>query len=109
MPDIKPIPRFMLSSLLLSFTIGYCPELFILYMLVIHVPHHYIMNWEYMKQTPKYSVVLLIITSTLMGIIGNSFEPNEHMDLIIAITKGIILSHIFYEEVYIFKNNAIEN
>ncbi len=108
MPEIKRIPRFMLSSLLLSFTIIHCPDLFMLYMLAIHVPHHYSMNWDYMKKTPKFSVILLIVTSTLMGIIGNSFEPNEHMDLIIAITKGIILSHIAYEEMYIFENNTIK-
>lgn len=108
MPNIKPIPRYMLSSLLLTFSITHCPDLFMLYMLVIHVPHHYSMNWNYMKQTPKFSVVLLIVTSTLMGIIGNSFEPNEHIDLIITITKGIILSHIAYEEKYIFKNDTIK-
>ena len=78
-------------------------------MIAIHVPHHYIMNWDYMKQTPRFSVLLLVITSTLMGIIGNSFEPNEHMELIMTITKGIVLSHIAYEEIYIFKNNSLEN
>ncbi len=109
MPNFKYIPRYLWSGSLLLFTMNYSPELFMLYMLAIHVPHHYSMNWEYMKQTPKFSVGLLIITSTLMGIIGNSFEPGENMELIITITKGIILSHIAYEELYIFKNNVIEN
>ena len=109
MPEIKSIPRYIWSSSLLLFTMNYCPDLFIIYMIAIHVPHHYIMNWDYMKQTPRFSVLLLVITSTLMGIIGNSFEPNEHMELIMTITKGIVLSHIAYEEIYIFKNNSLEN
>jgi len=109
MPEIKQIPRYLWSGFLLLFTMNYSPELFIFYMLTIHVPHHYCMNWAYMKKTPKFSVLLLVVTSTLMGIIGNSFESGENMELIIDITKGIVLSHIAYEEVYIFKNNVIEN
>lgn len=109
MPIIKSIPRYFWSTSLLLFTINYSPELFIIYMLTVHVPHHYSINWEYMEQTPRFSVLLLVVTSTLMGVIGNSFEPGENMNLIITITKGIVLSHIAYEELYIFKNNVIEN
>ena len=108
MPEIGKIPKYVWSSTLLFTTQTY-PELFVLYMLAIHVPHHYKMNWEYMKQTPRFSVLLLIITSCIMGFMGNSIDTNDNMDLIMTITKGIIISHIVYEEKYIFNESMIKN
>ncbi|OUU13228.1 MAG: hypothetical protein CBB97_26430 [Candidatus Endolissoclinum sp. TMED37] len=109
MPYFKPIPRYALSTSLLMFSYQYCPELFIFYMLSIHVPHHYQMNWEFMKQTPKFSILLIVFTSITMGFIGNSMDILENTDLL-ALTKGIIISHIFYEELFIFNiHNSIKN
>ena len=108
MPEIGKIPRYVWSSSLLLTTQSY-PEFFILYMLIIHVPHHYKMNWKYMKQTPNFSILLLIITSCLMGFIGNSIDANVNIELVMTITKGIIISHIVYEEKYIFDENMLKN
>ena len=78
MPYFKPIPRYALSTSLLMKPYQYCPELFIFYMLSIHVPHHYQMNWEFMKQTPKFSILLIVFTSITMGFIGNSMDILEN-------------------------------
>ena len=109
MPKSNRIPRYIFSASFLLFSYEYFPELFILYMLAIHVPHHYKLNWEFMKQTPKFSVLLIVFTSIFMGFIGNSVDGLDDGQLL-STTKGIIISHIIYEELFIFRNeNTIEN
>lgn len=109
MPRSPTIPRYIVSASFLLFSYQYFPELFILYMLTIHVPHHYRLNWEFMKQTPKFSVLLIVFTSVFMGFLGDSINDLEN-DLLLTTAKGIIISHIIYEELFIFRNeNTIEN
>ena len=108
MPEIYKFPRYIWSTMLLAITIQK-PELFFLYMIMIHVPHHYQMNWEYMKINPRQSFALIVITTLTMGHIGTLMGDNIYLDTIVDLSKGIIISHIAYEELYIHNNETITN
>jgi hypothetical protein len=103
MPEISNIPRYVWSTALLMTTIQ-IPELFFAYMVLVHVPHHYEMNWKYMKENPRMSFALILVTTLLMGHTGTMLGDNIYADSIVNVSKGIIVSHIVYEELFVHKN-----
>lgn len=78
-------------------------ECLLYYMTFIHVPNHYKTNWYLMKKIPLQSVGLLSISTCLIIFLGQQYYMENNM-LMNDIIKGIIVSHIFYEELYIFND-----
>jgi hypothetical protein len=103
MPELKNIVnKTTLSALMIMSFFVINPNLFLYYMVFIHVPNHYLMNWNSLKQNSIYSIILLSFTTLISMIIANN-PSLVQSDLIEHISKGLIFSHIIYEESYIFK------
>lgn len=101
-PKIKLIPRFLMSSLFLLFSLFYYPNLFLYYMLFIHVPNHYNLNWQYLENKKLKTISTLSFSTTLFLIMGDKFYFLSSNPLVLDCLKGIIISHIIYEESFIF-------
>ena len=78
-------------------------EFLLYYMSLVHVPNHYKINWNLMKKLPLQSVGLLSISTFLIMFLGEQFYM-ENNALMNDVLKGIIVSHILYEELYIFND-----
>ena len=109
MPIIKDIPRYAWSFLFLQFSIMNSPTLFFIYLTFIHVPHHYRMNWSTLKKNPKMSVGIVLLTTIIIEILGKDFHTIMLNDSIMSVIKGIIMSHVIYEEIGIFPFKKIDN
>lgn len=101
-PKNKFIPRYLFSYILLLISIFYNHNILIFYMLIIHVPNHYYLNWKYIKNKKIQNISVLSITTTLFLKMENTF----YFISLTPFVKGIIISHIIYEESFIF--NFIE-
>lgn len=109
-PKINNISRSFIVCCMLFMSTYYTPNLFIYYMTFVHVPNHYISNWYYLKKTPYLSLINLIV-NTITITITSLFNKNVYINnpLIHTIIKGIIISHIIYQEIFIHKNNYKTN
>lgn len=106
MPEIKCCNQTVLSAMMLLSFFLINPSIFLYYMIFIHVPNHYLMNWNVLSKEKKLSIVLISITTAISMILGNTYLiENEFVD---TIAKGLIISHIIYEETYIFKSIPLE-
>ena len=107
-PKIKQIPRFLLSSIFLLFSLSR-PELFFLYMALIHVPHHYNLNWKYLKKAPLLSIISLSVSTFFSLLLSHNYGTIVYKNPFILDTiKGIIVSHIIYEETYLYENDFFD-
>lgn len=75
-------------------------NLFLYYMLFIHVPNHYKMSFDYVKDHLKETVALIVGGSILLNTISyNPINVNPDLDWV---SKALIIAHIAYEELHIF-------
>lgn len=92
----------ILTGLLLLYFIFLDNESLFIYLTCLHVPNHYKLNWKYLIQNKTFSLLVVGITTIVFHYFGDYyfdlFQNPFYMDII----KGIILSHIIYEEKYIF-------
>lgn len=105
MPLINLFPKFLISTIILLIFININPLYFVYYMIFLHVPNHYKINLIMMRKQPIYSVSLISIISIISTYIVNSnliLYPITH-----KIARGIIFSHIIYEELYVHKNKLV--
>lgn len=105
--DMPKIPEIgnqtVLSALMLLAFLTFEPSLFLYYMIFIHVPNHYLMNWSLLSKHKKYSIILIAFT-TMISIIAGETSGIMESHIVETISKGLIISHILYEETYIFKS-----
>ena len=102
MPEIKGIPRYLWSFLFLQFSIMNSPILFFLYMMFIHVPNHYKMNWSELKKDPKMSLMVILSSTFFIELFGRDLHTLMLNESLMSVMKGIIMSHVIYEELEIF-------
>ena len=101
MPKIDNIiNKTCLSTLMLSYSIAVDYKLLLYFMCLFHVPNHYFMNKKVLNNNKKLSFLAISIITILSIIIGNTHFIQTHIADIIG--KGLIISHIIYEETYIF-------
>ena len=108
MPQVFPNSEYSTSLLLVFLSLFYNHDIFFVYMLIFHVPHHYYMNKDVIKENMNFNIGILLLTtiSCLSGIrVFDIFDSS----LLIDLSKGIVISHILYEELYIHKNNSNTN
>ena len=80
-------------------------NIFLYYMLFIHVPNHYKMSFEYIKDHLKETVGLIAGFTLLLNTISyNPINTGTELDWL---TKALIIAHIIYEEMHIFKDVPI--
>ena len=109
MPIIKNIPRYIWSFLFLQYATTSNIELFFCTWCVLHVPNHYRLNWNYIKQNGKMSV-FVIIGKTLYYWSGlvDTYDLVVN-DGFMSIVKGIVMSHVIYDEFFIFNDEKIDD
>ena len=76
-------------------------DLFFPYMTCLHVPNHYKNNWIYIKQNKLRNLAIIIGFTLITSILGNDII--YHSDRLYQIYKGIVISHIIYEEYLLSK------
>lgn len=101
MPQIKDIPRYYFSSSFITLSLLLNPSVFYWYMITIHVPHHYQMNWKLLKDKPKFSKQIIIGFSLICSIFTPVYDDIISNDLLCDIGKALVISHILYEEMFI--------
>ena len=99
--------RYFLTFFLLILSIEFNIDLLYLYMIFLHVPNHYKMNMDLLKKYAKESIITISLCSSLFLLIGDKYDNIFYGELI-NFVKGIIISHILYGELYIYREK-IEN
>ena len=87
-------------TMLFSFVIQ--PDLFYIYMIFVHVPNHYYYNRNVICENLVRNFIFIFIFSLFFSLIGENdiiFHP-----ILYPIYKGIITSHVIYQEKYIHNN-----
>ena len=102
MPSINNVPRYVLSTSLLPMFAVHNPT-FYMYMLLVHVPNHYRMNWKYIQPKLVFNLGVLIIFTVLFSFGGEMFFQHFVNDYFVDIMKSIVIAHIVYEEAFIHK------
>lgn len=103
MPLHNIYQRYLSITLFIVSCLLYNPDLLYVYMLFIHVPNHYVMNWKVLEKNKPLSQTILTVSTFIMVLLGERFFYLTENNFFIDIIKGIIISHILYEEFYIYK------
>lgn len=96
--ELARVPKYVLSGALLFASIRYDPNILFGYMVLLHVPNHYIMNWKFMKDEPYQNIGLVVAFSLLLVFSGEYFPWIFDSQLLFDMSKGIIVSHVIYNE-----------
>lgn len=117
--DFKKIPPFVafvvlskFSEILFKFSLLGVPtlsfdDIFFFYMVFLHVPNHYIMNWNFIKKQKGESFFIVGLFSIIFLLSENNIDlSNINMNLM-NVGKAFILSHIMYNEKYVYKKNIV--
>ena len=95
------VPKYVMSGALLFVAINFDPNILYGYMVFVHVPNHYKTNWKYIKVSPLKNIGGIIVFSLMLFCIGELFPFLFESKEIFAMSKGIIISHVLYNELYI--------
>ena len=68
----------------------------------IHVPNHYKMNWSELKKDPKMSLMVILSSTFFIELFGRDLHTLMLNESLMSVMKGIIMSHVIYEELEIF-------
>jgi hypothetical protein len=102
MPKIGVVPRYVWSAATLAFCIFGSPDAFLAYMVLIHVPNHYRIQWKYLKGDLVKSAALVFIATALFVLGEQTFDlatqSSSFQEPILSIAKSMIMGHILYEE-----------
>ena len=82
-------------------------DIFTIYMVLIHVPKHYIKCWKFVKNYKEILVVLVLLLSVPGYEIIDDLYNLDHN--IIELVESIIIGHILYNELYIDNEKCIHN
>ncbi len=105
MPKISKIPRYTLSIFMVFSLFFINPLIFLVYMLLVHVPHHYMMSWQFLKKEKLKSFLTILFSSGLLLKSGLYFEVYLKNSMLFNGVKGLIISHIIYEELFVHLNS----
>ena len=107
MPEItifnvdKRRTQYILSALFVLSLYKIPIELFVIYMVFIHTPNHYKMSWFYIKDNLKETLILVLGFG--FALLNLDYLNNLSFPIIYFI-QGIIISHIIYQETFVFDN-----
>ena len=95
------VPKYVMSGALLFAAIHFDPNILYGYMVFVHVPNHYKTNWKYIKANPWKNIGGIIIFSLLLFGLGEFYPFLLESNQLFAMSKGIVISHVLYNELYI--------
>lgn len=104
-PIIKNSNEKRQKLLLCAFFVGLTivnNNLFFLYMVLIHVPKHYFYNRYTIKKRLVNNLSFIFIFTLLLDVIGKNIFIFDNT--LYPLYKGIITSHVIYQEKYIHNN-----
>ena len=107
MPNLKFLPDYIFSCLLLKSAIDFNHNILFVYMLISHVPNHYKTNWIYIKQNTHINISFIIFFTFFLTYIGLTYPYLYDSKMIFDISKGLVISHVIYNEIYIHNNITI--
>ncbi len=107
MPKQIYIPDYILSFILIQLAINYNYNILFVYMILSHVPNHYKTNWIYIKENSFTNIYFISIFTFFLTYIGLTFPYLYESKMIFDISKGIVISHVIYNEIYIYNNNTV--
>ena len=81
-------------ALILSFIENY--NLFFWYMTFIHVPNHYYLNREVIKQKLGMNLSFILAFTLLFSFLGEQYIVFDSM--LFPLYKGLVVAHIIYQE-----------
>ena len=84
-------------ALILSFIENY--NLFFWYMTFIHVPNHYYLNREVIKQKLGVNLSFILGFTLLFSFVGEQYVVVK--PLLFPLYKGLVVAHIIYQEMYV--------
>lgn len=97
MPSILNIPKYIISSILILAI--YCNhDIFYIYMVILHVPRHYMTNYIYIKKNFLLNIFILLFTTYIINVLDNIIILSP---LSMNIIKNIVISHVIYQEKFI--------
>jgi hypothetical protein len=108
MPVIKYVPKCALSTLLIGGSVLYDPNILFLYMVAIHVPNHYRINWRYIRENTKKNIGVIFLCTVTLYLCGEIFPIIYESQLAFDCSKGLVISHIIYDEKHIYPDEIIE-
>ena len=88
-----------MCSIFIIFLFSLYNDLFFPYMTGLHVPNHYANNWEYIKQNKFRNLTIILGFTIITTLFGNNII--YHPDILYQIYKGIVISHVIYEECFV--------
>tara|TARA_Y100000816_G_scaffold283423_1_gene260294 strand:- start:2828 stop:3400 length:573 start_codon:yes stop_codon:yes gene_type:complete len=103
MPRVFGIPRFIWSSLLISLFSAYNIAFFP-FMVLLHVPNHYRINWRFIKKNLTRNIQFLFLFTIFSSFLGDYIFDNLLTGYVVDMAKGIVIAHIIYEELHIHKD-----
>ncbi len=93
--------NLFISSVLLFISIYYNYDIFFTYMICWHVPKHYKTNYNIIKKNKLQNYIIIGLTTIIMYYLS-IIIPITLYSKVFDISKAIIISHIIYEEKYIY-------
>ena len=103
MPSIKGVPEFVLSGSMVPFFV-LKPDVFYMYMVFIHVPNHYRLNWKYMKPKINDNMIFMLFMTLTFFLAGEVFFMYFMNDYMFDMAKSVVIGHMLYEELFIHKS-----
>lgn len=96
--------QLLMSTMLVTTMHNFPPEYFLLYLSCIHTPNHYRLAWDYIKDNLKETLLLVLGTGFLLTQINYSgtLEMNSLDPLLITLVQTLVISHIIYQERFVF-------
>lgn len=113
--DIKDVDigNFKIKKSILSYLFILCTpiigmDIFTFYMVVFHVPRHYLKSYFFLKDHLLHFHTLLILVMASSSFIYNELEygHNEHITTLI---EGLIIAHVIYNEKYVDNNTRTDD
>ena len=106
--DFKKIPPFVAVLLMSNFALLWVPtlsfdDIFFFYMVFLHVPNHYIMNWNFIKKQKGATLFVVGMVSMIFLLSENNIDFSNINITLMNAGKAFILSHIMYNEKYVYK------
>jgi uncharacterized membrane protein YhhN len=71
-------------------------------MVIVHVPNHYRLNWQYIKKGKSFNIPFLIFITALFSYAGDIILNNYLTSYVVDMAKGFVVAHILYNELHVF-------
>jgi len=107
MPEIKAVPTPVLSAALIAVSIVHDPSILMMYMVMLHVPNHYRTNLPYIMNDTEKNVGFIILFTMVLFFGGQIFPWIYENEFAFDGAKGLIISHIVYNERHIYNRASI--